>query len=220
LPTPSGKAVKVLNTHNSLKGCGNIIFAIYTGRLGLFRKYSDGDIIDGIKRQDNKILTYLYDVHFDMVRDHLRKNSGSDDDVYEVLQETVVILYRQVTGDGFTLTSDLKGYFFGIARNVWNTQLRYRSRITSLDTDLPETADTEEVTGVILERIVSRSFALLKEDCQMILNLFSEGYTYEEIARKMGMKNETYARRKKYLCKEALMEIIRTDPEYQDLGPL
>jgi hypothetical protein len=36
----------------------------------------------------------------------------------------------------------------------------------------------------------------------------------------MGLKNESYARRKKYLCKEALMEIIKTDPEYQDLGPL
>ena len=188
--------------------------------MGLFRKYSDGDIIDGIKRQDNKVLSYLYDAYFEMVRDHLKKNSGSDDDVYEVLQETVVILYKQVTDNNFTLTSDLKGYFFGIARNVWNTQLRYRSRITSLDTDLPETAETEEMTEIILERIVSRSFALLKEDCQMILNLYSDGYTYEEIARKMGLKNETYARRKKYLCKEALMEIIKTDPEYQDLGPL
>lgn len=188
--------------------------------MGLFRKYSDTDIIDGIRRQDNKILSYLYDAYFGMVRDHLKKNSGSEDDAYEVLQETVVILYKQVTGDGFKLTSDLKGYFFGIARNVWNGQLRYRSRITGLDTELPETADTEEMTGLILERIVSRSFALLKEDCQMMLNLYSEGYSYEEIARKMGLKNETYARRKKYLCKEALMEIIKTDPEYQDLGPL
>ena len=188
--------------------------------MGLFRKYSDDDIIDGIRRQDNKVLSYLYDAYFGMVRDHLKKNSGSDDDVYEVLQETVVTLYKQVTGNSFTLTSDLKGYFFGIARNIWNTQLRYRSRIISLDTDVPETSDTEEMTGVILERIVSRSFALLKEDCRMILNLYSDGYAYEEIAHRMDLKNETYARRKKYLCKEALIEIIKTDPEYQDLGPL
>jgi DNA-directed RNA polymerase specialized sigma24 family protein len=54
----------------------------------------------------------------------------------------------------------------------------------------------------------------------MVMNLFIDGHSYEEIARKMGMKSETYARRKKYLCKEALMQIIKTDPEYQDLGPL
>ncbi len=86
--------------------------------------------------------------------------------------------------------------------------------------DIADSDGQEEITNATLERIVSRSFALLKEDCQMVLNLYSEGYSYEEIARKMGLKNESYARRKKYLCKEALMEIIKTDPEYQDLGPL
>jgi len=188
--------------------------------LGLFKKYSDNDIIDGIRRQDSKILTYLYDAYHEVIRDHLKKNSASDDDVYDVLQESVVILYKQVTGDGFKLTTDLKGYFFGIARNVWNTQLRYRSRITSLEIEPANPDEAEDLTRATLERIVTRSFALLKEDCQMVLTLFSDGYSYEEIARKMGMKNEAYARRKKYLCKEALMEIIRTDPEYHDLGPL
>jgi RNA polymerase sigma factor (sigma-70 family) len=188
--------------------------------LGLFKKYPDSDIIDGIRRQDNKILTYLYEAYYEVIRDHLRKNNGSDDDVYDVLQESVVILYKQVTGEGFKLTSDLKGYFFGIARNLWNTQLRYRSRVTTLETEPANPDEAEDLAKAALERIVTRSFALLKEDCQMVLRLFSEGYSYEEIARKMGMKNEAYARRKKYLCKEALMEIIKTDPEYQDLGPL
>lgn len=206
--------------HDCIIVCGNTIFANNTSCLGLFKKYSDSDIIDGIRRQDNKILSYLYDAYYEVIRDHLKKNSGSDDEVYDVLQETVVILYKQVTGDGFTLTTDLKGYFFGIARNIWNTQLRYKSRHTVLEGDLADSSEQEEITSATLERIVSRSFALLKEDCQMVLNLYSDGYTYEEIARKMGLKNESYARRKKYLCKEALMEIIKTDPEYQDLGPL
>lgn len=206
--------------HNSEIGIRNAIFANYTSLLGLFRKYSDSDIIDGIRRQDSKILTFLYDAYYQVIRDHLRQNSGSEDDVYDVLQESVVILYRQVTGDNFVLTSDLKGYFFGIARNVWNSQLRYRSRLATLESDIADTSEAEEINARTLERIVTRSFALLKEDCQMVLNLFSEGHTYEEMARIMGMKSEAYARRKKYLCKEALMEIIKTDPEYQDLGPL
>lgn len=188
--------------------------------MGLFRKYSDSDIIEGIRRQDNTILTYLYDAYFEMVRDHLRKNSGSDEDVYDVLQESIVVLYKQVTGGELKLTTDLKGYFFGIARNIWNTMLKYKSRTTQLDYDMVEDSDQSEAGDALLERIVARSFSMLKEDCQMVINLFSEGYSYEEIARKMGLKNETYARRKKYLCKEALMEIIKTDPEYQDLGPL
>jgi hypothetical protein len=41
-------------------------------------------------------------------------------------------------------------------------------------------------------------------------------FSYEDIAVRMNLKNETYARRKKYLCKEALLEIIKEDPEYQE----
>lgn len=155
-----------------------------------------------------------------MIRDHLRKNSGSDDDVYDVLQESIVALFKQVRESDFRLTTDLKGYFFGIAKNIWNAQLRQKSKLTGLNVDLPDENDQSDSNQATLERIVSRSFMLLKEDCQMIINLFMEGYTYEEISRKMGLKNETYARRKKYLCKEALMEIVKRDNEYQDLGPL
>ena len=68
----------------------------------------------------------------------------------------------------------------------------------------------------ILERIVSRAFRKLKPDCQTILTLFSEGNSFEEIALKMNLKNETIARRKKYLSKETLLELIKEDPEYKD----
>ena len=50
----------------------------------------------------------------------------------------------------------------------------------------------------------------------MVLNLFSNGLSYEEIAVKMNLKNEVYARRKKYLVKEALLEFVKEDPEYQE----
>jgi len=56
----------------------------------------------------------------------------------------------------------------------------------------------------------------LKSDQQMVLNLFSDGLTYEEIAEKMNLKNEVYARRKKYLSKEALLDLVKEDPEYQE----
>ena len=188
--------------------------------MGLFRKYSDIDIIDGIRRQDTRILAHLYDSYLEMISDHLRKNGGTSDDVHEVLQESVVILYRQVTGEGFRLAGDLKGYFFGIARNVWNAHLRHRSRLVPLSAEHADSSAAEEISKAALERIVARSFTLLAGDCQMVLTLYGDGYSYDEIARRMGLKTEAYARRKKYLCKEALMEIIKTDPEYQDLGPL
>jgi RNA polymerase sigma factor (sigma-70 family) len=142
-------------------------------------------------------------------------NSGSSEDVSDVFQDSIIVLYSQICDDSLKLTGDLKGYFFGIAKNVWSSHLRKRKQTTELDLNLPE-PESEESNDPMFERIISRAFRKLKPDAKEILTLFSDGASYEEIAVKMNYKNETYARRKKYLSKEELMEIVKEDPEYQE----
>ena len=187
-----------------------------TNHKGLFKRISDINLIDGIRNQDDKVLNWLYDNYFQSVKNHVLSNSGSDEDVSDVFQDTIIVLYNQITEDNLNLTTDLKGYFFGIARNVWSSQLRKKQKTVELDIDPPDEEEPEEQSDPVLERIISRVFQKLKPDQQMILNLFSDGLTYEEIAIKMNLKNEVYARRKKYLCKEALLELVKEDPEYQE----
>jgi RNA polymerase sigma factor (sigma-70 family) len=182
---------------------------------GLFKKISDINIIIGIRNQDDKVLNWLYDNYFQSIKNHVLSNSGSIEDVSDVFQDSIIALYNQITEDNLNLTTDLKGYFFGIARNIWSAQLRRNQKTTDLKIDLPDES-TEEQSELILERIISRVFQRLKSDQQMVLNLFSDGLTYEEIAEKMNLKNEVYARRKKYLSKEALLDLVKEDPEYQE----
>jgi RNA polymerase sigma factor (sigma-70 family) len=181
----------------------------------LFKKVSDINIINGVLNQDDKILNWLYDNYFQSVKNHVLNNSGSIDDVSDVFQDTIIVLYNQITGNTLNLTTDLKGYFFGIARNIWSVQLRHKARTEELKFDLPE-EEEEEIHDPLFQKIMTRAFNRLKPDCQTVLTLFYDGYSYEEIAAKMSLKNETYARRKKYLCKESLMEFIKEDPEYQE----
>ena len=187
-----------------------------SNQTGLFKKISDINIINGIRNQDDYILNWLYDNYLQIVKKHVLNNSGSDDDVSDVFQDTIIVLYNQIVSDTLNLTTDLKGYFFGIARNVWSAQLRKKQRTVELEVDLPDEDETEEQSDPILERIVSRVFPKLKPDQQMILNLFSDGLSYDEIAVRMNLKNEVYARRKKYLSKESLIELMKEDPEYQE----
>jgi RNA polymerase sigma factor (sigma-70 family) len=182
----------------------------------LFRKLTDKSIIEGICLQDEKTLSYLYDHYYQTVKNHVLKNSGSDADASDVFQDTIIALYQQIYENNFSLTTDLKGYFFGIARNIWNMQLRYKKHVTELTLDIVEEDDSDNVFDPALEKILSRSLQKLNPDCQTILKLFYEGISYEEIASRMNLKNETNARRKKYLCKEALIEIIKKDPEYKE----
>jgi RNA polymerase sigma factor (sigma-70 family) len=185
-------------------------------KSALFRKYSDNTIIEGLREQDDKIINWLYDNYLQSVKKYVLNNSGSSEDVSDVFQDTIIILYKQIIEKNLDLTTDLKGYFYGVARNVWHSHLRKKQKSTELLFDISDEDDAEDNHYPLLEAIVSRTFPQLKPDQQEILNLFSEGFSYEDIAEKMGLKNETYARRKKYLSKEALIELVKQDPEYQE----
>ena len=182
----------------------------------MFKRISDNKIIEGIKNKDDKTLAWLYDNYFQTVKNHVIRNSGTEEDVSDVFQDSIIILYNQIVEDSLNLTTDLKGYFFGVARNIWNAQLRKKRKTTGLDIDLPDEMDNEESNDLLFERVIGRAFGKLKPDYQTILTLYFDGYSYEEIAVRMNLKNEIYARRKKYLCKEALMELVKKDPEYQE----
>ena len=182
----------------------------------MFKRFSDTNIIEGLFKQDEEILNWIYDNYLQSVKNYVLKNSGSSEDVSDVFQDSIIVLYNQIAEDKLNLTTDLKGYFFGIARNVWNAQLRKKQKTTELVFDLADDDSSDEMHNILLEKIVSRVFQLLKPDQQEVLKLFSEGYSYEDIAIRMNLKNETYARRKKYLCKEALLELVKEDPEYQE----
>lgn len=182
----------------------------------MFKKYSDIEIIEGIRKQDDKILNWIYDNYLRIVTDHVINNSGSNDDVSDVLQDSIIILFEQISDNKVNLTTNLRGYFFGIVKNVWNSELRKRKKTTELLTDQPDDDGTDEANNLLLEKIISRAFSKLKSDQQIVLNLFSDGKTYSEIAVSLNLKSEEYARRKKYLSKEALMDLVKEDPEYQE----
>ena len=48
--------------------------------------------------------------------------------------------------------------------------------------------------------------------------MVTEGVPYEKIADEMGYKSEKIVRNRKYKCKEALIEMIKADPDYRLLS--
>lgn len=184
----------------------------------MFSKYTDKKLIEGIKRRDDEVLKYIYGAYYDMVRDYVLKNSGNNSYVSDVFQESIIILYKQIKSDELNLSTDLKGYFFGIVRMVWGSILKQNQRFSNLETDMAdETPANYDNTKATMERIVSRAMEKLNPECREVISLFLDKVPYDEIARVLGLKDENYARRKKYLCKEALMELVKSDPEYDDI---
>jgi DNA-directed RNA polymerase specialized sigma24 family protein len=123
----------------------------------VFKRLSDTSIIEGVRNQDDKTLNWLYDNYFPTVRKYILQNSGTTDDVSDVFQDSIIILYNQIRQNSLEITGDLKGYFFGIARNRWKENLRVKRDTTVLDENLPDDSNDEEITDHLLERIVSRA---------------------------------------------------------------
>lgn len=182
----------------------------------MFKKLSDKKLIEGIKTGDEKTINYLYATYFGTIKAHILKNSGSEDDAYDIFQDSLMVLYKKIQANHIELTSDLKGYVFGVARNLWNNQLRKNNRETELVEDYADDYEIDKLLEIPIEVIVQRSFLKLKPECQKVLTLHLEGKDYQEIAREMNYKSDTYARRKKYLCKEELLAIIKSDPDYKE----
>ena len=65
-------------------------------------------------------------------------------------------------------------------------------------------------------KLFDKAFARLGEDCQKLLLLFFQKVRMEEIARLMGYSS-SYARRRKFMCKEHLTELVKSYPEYFEL---
>ncbi len=69
--------------------------------MGIFSKISDTKIIEGIRQQDDTILNWLYDNYLPTVKNLVLKNSGSKEDVSDVFQDSIIVLFKQVTDEQF-----------------------------------------------------------------------------------------------------------------------
>ncbi len=182
----------------------------------LFKVFSDDRIIQGIKSQDTEVLNWLYDHYFPDVRRFVLRNSGTQDDAYDVFQEAIIVLYNQIKCDELEYRTDIKSYFLGIGKIMWRNKLSHTKTYEQLEDNILSESDVDVFNDPAFVNLVQRSLKkLTNEECE-VLNMFAQGMSYKDIADIMGYSSEVYARRKKYLSKERLIAIIKSDPEFSD----
>lgn len=182
----------------------------------MLKKHSDTKLIEGIRKGDDKSVNYLYDSFFDTIKSYVLKNTGTEDDAYDIFQDALMVLFKKIQLNNLEENTDVKGYVFGVSKNLWHEHLRKNRKNVEMDKELVDDFDPSNLLDTPLEQIVQRSFLKLKPECQEVLNMVIKGHDYIHIAREMNYKSADYARRKKYLCKEALIKIVKADPEFSD----
>jgi RNA polymerase sigma factor (sigma-70 family) len=192
---------------------------LYHETLFILKKLTLGEITDGIRKRDNKVLTIIYKELFPGIAIYIKNHGGNTDDAKDVFQESIIIIFRQLEEKGLEIKTGFENYLYGVARVVWLNLLR-RKEIHDRNINLIEEPDTEynlfdELIEEDLElRIFRKHFLSLGPECQKILKLHSNDVSNKTISEMLEYKNEKVVSNVRYKCKEKLVEKIKNDPEY------
>jgi RNA polymerase sigma factor (sigma-70 family) len=181
------------------------------------------DYLGGILSGDPQVLRKLFQTMFPLVAKMVLGQGGSEEDARDIFQEATVVIYSKAQSPGFSITFQFNTYFTAVCRNLW---LNRRTKKSASDVTIGEDdkllSDTAnlEIDYLEMERqqVFDAAFLQLGADCQELLRLFFEKTPMSEIAVKMGFASEGYARRRKFQCKDYLVELVKNQPQYFELS--
>ena len=96
------------------------------------RHYNDIEILQEIRAGNQQILIYLFENNYSSIKKYVLQNSGSVDDVDDVLQEAVIIVWQNSAKPEFQLSSALNTYIYAIVKNLWLKTLKKRQRVVNI----------------------------------------------------------------------------------------
>jgi RNA polymerase sigma factor (sigma-70 family) len=162
----------------------------------------------------------IYKGHYAAVRLFVLKNGGSDDDVKDLFQESIIALWDNVHSGKYKHSNEamLHGYFRRICKFKWMETIRGQGKMITLADDERLDPASDET---ILDQLVKRDeineldciFKVLSDKCREILSLFYyEKKNMKEISGLTGYELVSM-RNEKYKCIEKLKGLyLRKSP--------
>lgn len=182
---------------------------------------TDKQYIEAIRQNDNRGLNRLYQQFLPRISYFISNNGGSFDDAKDVFQDALVVIFKKAREENFELTSGFYTLLYGVCRNLWGNRLQKKSRTeVTLTEDYKYTSDPG--VGQLLEqqeetKLFWDAFKKLGQDCQQLLQLFFAKVKMAQIVEKLGMSSVSYAKKRKFQCKEQLVKLVKADVRYLEL---
>jgi len=179
------------------------------------------ELIQGLIDKNPTAFEHLYSSNKAPIESLIFRSNGNEEDAKDVIQEAVVILYKKISEEGFELNSSISTFLYAIAKRVWfrNLKSKSKSRVTSILKKQLSIEDDNVFNEIEISRmhLYRKHFKRLGSDCQQVLRLFLTKHTMEEIAEIMKYASAGYAKKRKYKCKNKLLELIKADPLFKVL---
>lgn len=180
------------------------------------KQFTDSEFIEGLKNNDELVLSHLYKKFFSIILKHILNNNGTEEEAQDVYQESIIVLYQNAQKPEFTLNCALQTYIYSIARRLWLKQLNKNSNVYKIDSNNEglEFADVSEEINEYQEKELhiskmNESLESLGEPCKtLILDFYVQQLSMEDISEKFGYTNADNAKNQKYKCLQRLKRLF------------
>ena len=167
------------------------------------RTYTDREILDGLRRSDNNVLSYLYAEYINIARSIVNKYPGYDIDVEELLQLSMVIFYEKIIEPSFILTAKLSTFFYPFCLNKCREMIKEKRKnrtneITQEDDVSDEKIGTSEMEEWLakygIEGMRNCLENLKEKRKNIIIDYYYGRLKMAEIAKKENLTNAEHAK--------------------------
>ena len=183
------------------------------------KRFNEERLKKGLRTGDSKVLDEIYQQYFERTAYWVSQNRGTREDARDIFQEALTAIYLQLRNPDFHIKHELGTYLHAICRNLWLKILRDDVQaMQSSAAKLPQltSEETVDISALITkEQLYRDQFLKLGKQCQEIMRLFLQGISMQAIAQQLKLSSVNYVKKRKFLCKEQLINAIKKDPRYK-----
>lgn len=187
---------------------------------------SPADILQGLKNKSPEVFRYLYHHYGDMIAKYVRKNSGNEEDVRDMIQIVMTEFWNAVREGRYEEQGKMEQYLYRLTYQNWQYELRRRrNRPASLLDELPiqiRDQGEEHLTAILVKdrqlNAIHQALEHMENPCKEIIQLFHLAeVSLQKVAEKMqydynNLRKRIFDCRKK--LKRLAEEILSNHNEY------
>ncbi len=180
------------------------------------KNYSEDRLLNDLEAGDlflnNRAIRYLYKVYYPMALKFVKANRGTDEDVNDVFQESLIAFYENIKNQKFRGDSTIKTYIYSTIRNNWFSKLKKSKpeiNIEDFEFKTDEQKKVDRETLELLKEILNRT----GDSCRRILKYYYyDNLSMRDIMREMDFSSEQSAKTQKYKCMQKMIKILEDKP--------
>jgi len=175
----------------------------------------ESKLLNALRNGDDHALVDLFHQNRRSIASLIIRNHGTEDDVEDVLQESLIILWERIHHGSFEYQAKLSTFIYATAKNIWFRRLSRHRREISITDDTFEVADKGATPLEELEEnervlAIQQAMEQIGNPCHDLLLLYYwKEMSMEEIARTLGFANADTVKSKKYQCKKVLERLVK-----------